>query len=66
MSGRIPTTPWHARALACLPAQGDYADYVGWREWIIEEEGAEFLEDLDEVSLVHLYAICCTLWDQTH
>lgn len=59
-----PPSPWHAHADAVRDKEGDYADFIGWRTWIIAHDDVEWLADAEYGDMAFLYAICWRLWQR--
>lgn len=68
-----PPTPWAERAKELAPAEGHYADYAAWREWLAREwaettDGTDHLPILETLDTegstvaVMLYSIFCDFW----
>lgn len=61
------TRPWEKRAEELFEAEGPYADYAAWWEWLtgkLAEDGSpECLDECDEIDKATIYAIMCDLAD---
>lgn len=63
----IPLRPWAKRAVELEAAEGMYAEYAAWQEWMAQQMRTEVEDHFDEIQelnspvLAVLYSACCEI-----